>query len=88
VRGLPAGAFARVIHDPPLFALAGQLYSQAFYGELFRVLARGGRLFHYLGNVESGSGHRVTGGAVRRLQEAGFRRVVAHPEAFGVVACK
>jgi predicted methyltransferase len=88
VRTFPAGHFARVIHDPPTLSLAGELYSAAFYGELFRVLGRGGRLFHYVGDPDSRSGRAVTAGVVRRLTEAGFRRVVRRPQAFGVVALK
>jgi predicted methyltransferase len=82
------GAFARVIHDPPAFSLAGDLYSGEFYGQLFRVLARGRRLFHYIGDLESKSGRTTTRGAMRRLKEAGFSRVVRRPEAFGLVAYK
>jgi predicted methyltransferase len=52
------------------------------------VLRRGGRLFHYIGDLDSKSGRTVVRGAVRRLQEAGFSRVVRHPKAFGVVAYK
>ncbi|MGH2355935.1 MAG: class I SAM-dependent methyltransferase [Chloroflexota bacterium] len=84
----PDGSFSRVIHDPPVFSLAGQLYSGEFYRQLFRVLKRGGRLFHYIGNVQSASGHRVTRGVVRRLQEAGFARIASRSEAFGLVAYK
>lgn len=82
------GTFARIIHDPPAFSLAGDLYSGVFYRCLFRVLRRGGRLFHYIGNLESKSGRAVARGAMRRLREAGFSRVVRRPEAFGLVACK
>jgi predicted methyltransferase len=82
------GAFDCIIHDPPAFNLAGDLYAGAFYRELFRVLRRKGRLFHYIGDLESKSGRTVAKGAVRRLQEAGFSRVVRRPEAFGLVACK
>src|SRR6266849_5628689 len=32
------GAFARILHDPPMITLAGDLYSAAFYRELHRVL--------------------------------------------------
>jgi predicted methyltransferase len=81
-------AFTRIIHDPPAFNLAGDLYSGAFYRQLFRVLRRGGRLFHYIGDLDSRSGRTVVRGGVRRLQEAGFSRVVRHPKAFGVVAYK
>lgn len=80
--------FTRIIHDPPVFSLAGELYSGAFYRELYRVLKRGGRLFHYIGNLDSKSAGTVTRGALKRLQEAGFSRVVRRPEAFGVVAYK
>ncbi|HVC32334.1 MAG TPA: methyltransferase domain-containing protein [Chloroflexota bacterium] len=81
-------AFTRVVHDPPTFSLAGELYSGEFYRQAFRVLRRGGRLFHYIGNPETRSGHAVTAGVIRRLQDAGFTRVVRRPEAFGVVAYK
>ena len=81
-------AFSRVIHDPPRFSLAGDLYSGEFYRNLFRVLVRKGRLFHYVGDLESRSGRNVVKGVVRRLQEAGFSRVVRRPRAFGVVAYK
>jgi predicted methyltransferase len=80
------GTFRRVIHDPPAFRLAGDLYSGEFYRQLFRVLHPRGRLFHYIGDLSSKSGRNVARGAVRRLQEAGFSRVVRRPEAFGLVA--
>jgi predicted methyltransferase len=82
------GTFSRIIHDPPMFSLAGDLYSGEFYGRLFRVLGRKGRLFHYVGDLESRSGRNVVKGVVRRLQEAGFSRIVRRPQAFGVVAYK
>ena len=80
--------FTRIIHDPPALSLAGHLYSGEFYVELHRVLRRGGRLFHYVGNPESKSGGSITRGVIRRLQEAGFSRVMRRPRAFGVVAFK
>ena len=88
IENLGDGAFARIIHDPPAFSLAGDLYSAEFYRELFRTLGRGGRLFHYIGDLESKSGRVVARGAMRRLGEAGFSRVVRRPEAFGLVAYK
>ncbi len=83
-----SGRFTRIIHDPPMFSLAGHLYSTEFYEQLYRLLTPKGRLFHYIGNPKSKSGGNVTRGAVRRLQEAGFRRVKPRPQAFGVVAFK
>ena len=83
---LDAASFARIMHDPPQLSLAGHLYSEEFYRELRRVLARGGRLFHYIGDPQSPFGSRTTSGVMRRLHNAGFARVVRRPEAFGLVA--
>ncbi|HLX58105.1 MAG TPA: spermine synthase [Ktedonobacteraceae bacterium] len=80
--------FARIIHDPPTFSLAGDLYAGAFYRQLHRILKRGGRLFHYIGDPRSKASGGITKGALRRLQEAGFSRVVRKAEAYGVVAYK
>jgi hypothetical protein len=81
-------SFDRIIHDPPTLSLAGHLYAGDFYAELHRVLRRGGRLFHYIGNPESKSGQSVTRGVIRRLREAGFSRVARRPRAFGVLALR
>lgn len=81
-------SFTRVLHDPPTFKLAGQLYSGVFYRELYRILKRGGRLFHYIGDPEGKTGGSITRGVMRRLHEAGFSRVVRRVEAHGVVAYK
>ncbi len=79
-------SFARIIHDPPMFSMAGELYSGAFYKQLYRVLKPNGRLFHYIGDLESASNRSLVPGIMRRLKEAGFKRVTRHNEAFGVVA--
>lgn len=88
VQDLEDAFFSLVIHDPPMFNLAGDLYSAEFYGELHRVLRHRGRMFHYVGDLDSKSGRNVVRGVTRRLQEVGFTRVVRKPEAFGVVAYK
>lgn len=82
------GEFTRIIHDPPVFSLAGELYSGVYYQELFRILRRGGRLFHYIGDLKSPSGARVVRGVIERLGKAGFVRIDKRFEAFGVVAFK
>jgi predicted methyltransferase len=88
VQEFAPGSFARILHDPPMLARAGELYSGEFYGYLYRVLASRGRLYHYIGDPESRSGRNITRSVRRRLQEAGFRRVQVRPRAFGVVAYK
>ncbi|MFN8563811.1 MAG: spermine synthase [Anaerolineae bacterium] len=48
-----------------------------------------GRLFHYIGDLDSPSVSRIVrSGVVERLGAAGFRDVKRRPEAFGVVAQK
>lgn len=88
IRDFPDEWFDYIIHDPPQFNLSGELYSSDFYRHVLRVLAPGGRVFHYLGDPESRSSGSVTRSAVRRLKEVGFAHVTAHPEAFGVVASR
>lgn len=70
---LPAGSFEAVLHDPPRFGIAGDLYSAGFYRELGRVLVRGGLLFHYTGAPNSiGRGRNLAAEVSRRLRAAGF----------------
>ena len=88
VAEMEAGRFTRVIHDPPAFSLAGDLYSGEFYVQLHRVMRNQSLLFHYIGNPESKSGRSITTGVMRRLEQAGFRQVRRAPRAFGVVAVK
>lgn len=80
-------SFDRIVHDPPTLALAGELYGLEFYKELYRVLKKGGCLFHYTGAPGSKRGVRVQAGVARRLREAGFR-VVRVIKDLGVVASK
>jgi len=88
VQTFEAGSFSRIIHDPPMFSLAGELYSEEFYRQLHRVLKRGGKLFHYIGDLDSPSGHRVAKGATQRLRAAGFKSVTRQSDAFGLTADK
>ena len=67
-----------LLHDPPRFGIAGELYSQAFYHQLARVLRRGGRLFHYTGNPNKlTSGRDVPREVTKRLEKAGFNAQLA-----------
>ncbi len=88
VAGLPAAYFSAVLHDPPQFALAGELYGTDFYAQLWRVLKPGGRLFHYVGSQDTKMGRNLTRGVMERLRRVGFERVKILPRAFGVLAIK
>jgi predicted methyltransferase len=84
VAALPDASVDAILHDPPRFGIAGELYSQAFYDQLARVLRRRGRLFHYTGTPNKlTSGRDVPAEVARRLQRAGF---TAEPAGDGVLA--
>ncbi len=62
-----------ILHDPPRFGIAGELYSQVFYAQLARVLKRRGRLFHYTGSPNKLTSRRDVPNEVSiRLARAGF----------------
>ncbi len=74
IAALPDRAFDAILHDPPRFGIAGELYSQAFYDQLARVIRREGLLFHYTGTPNKlTSGRDVPREVKRRLEKAGFQ---------------
>jgi len=83
---LAANSFDAILHDPPRFGIAGELYSLDFYLQLARVLKRQGRLFHYTGSPNKLTSGRDLGKEVsRRLAEAGFSTKIVGD---GVLATK
>ncbi len=83
---LPGESVDAILHDPPRFGIAGELYSQAFYDQMARVLKRRGRLFHYTGTPNKlTSGRDVPNEVARRLRQAGF---VTEPSGDGVLAVR
>ena len=89
IRELAAESFDSIIHDPPRFSLAGELYGEKFYREIHRVLKRRGVLFHYTGNPhQMKRGSSFVDHAAQRLRVAGFSKVTKVIELMGVTACK
>ena len=73
IAAIPAASIDAILHDPPRFGIAGELYSQKFYDELARVIRRKGRLFHYTGTPNKlTSGRDVPKEVATRLRQAGF----------------
>jgi uncharacterized protein len=86
IADLPGAAFDAALHDPPRFGIAGELYSQAFYAQLARVLKPKGKLFHYTGAPNRlTTGRDVPREVSRRLQLAGFKATL---EGDGVLAVR
>ncbi len=88
VKKIPDKSFDKILHDPPRFALAGELYSLEFYRELYRVLRPGGVLYHYTGSPGRKRGKDIQRGVMRRLFQAGFRYLRREKKTEGVIAVK
>ncbi len=73
IRELQPASIDAILHDPPRFGIAGELYSRGFYDELARVIRPNGLLFHYTGTPNRlTSGRDLPGEVKKRLQNAGF----------------
>ena len=87
IKHFPTEYFDRIIHDPPRFSLAGELYSEEFYKQLYRVLKNGGILYHYTGEPGRVRGKSILQGIISRLRRVGFY-VQKYSTILGVVAFK
>jgi uncharacterized protein len=86
IANLADEAVDAILHDPPRFGIAGELYSQTFYDHLARVMKRNGKLFHYTGTPNKLTSRRdVPNEVAKRLRRAGF---VAKLHGDGVLAAK
>ncbi|HUV35284.1 MAG TPA: RsmD family RNA methyltransferase [Candidatus Desulfaltia sp.] len=86
---LPESFFDYVIHDPPRHDHAGHLYGLDYYRRLHRLMAPGGRMFHYTGEPRSRyRGVNLQRGVSKRLREAGFTGTRYHPEVMGVTCVR
>ncbi len=88
VRKMRDATFERIIHDPPRFSLAGELYSGEFYAELFRIAKPGCRLFHYVGSLGKAGGKHIERGVIARLAQAGWKGAKYNLRLQGVFAEK
>lgn len=88
IKKFPNEFFNVIIHDPPTYFLAPELYSKEFYKELFRVLKWNGKIFHYIGNFRSNKIRRILKGVLRRLHEAGFHKIKKVEYAHGLLIIK
>jgi uncharacterized protein len=86
IAALPDRLFDAILHDPPRFGIAGELYSQQFYNHLARVIKPRGKLFHYVGTPNKlTSGRDVPAEVMKRLQTSGF---TTRAQGDGVVAIR
>ncbi len=88
IDGFDSSIFSFVIHDPPRFSHAPELYSLKFHKELYRVCKRGARLFHYVGSVGKKKGRSIEKEVEKRLKQAGFKGVRYSERLQGIFAHK
>jgi len=75
IKKLKIESFDFAIHDPPRISLAPELYSLEFYRELFRVVKKGAKVFHYTGKPGIKQGKNYLKGILNRLRLAGFKKI-------------
>jgi len=73
IRALSDKSCAAILHDPPRYALAPELYEVDFYRECRRILSKRGRFYHYTGNPNQHRKKSLPERTIERLTEAGFR---------------
>lgn len=89
------GFFDRVLHDPPTFAYAPELYASEFYEELFRLLKPQGKLYHYCPNPHKlkmsrgqSQGASFAEKISAKLREVGFKNIRYDEKSSGIVAVR
>ncbi|MCX8178584.1 MAG: hypothetical protein N3D75_02005 [Candidatus Aenigmarchaeota archaeon] len=88
VKSIKSSFFDFIIHDPPRFSFAPELYSLEFYKELFRILKSRGKMYHYVGTPGQKSGKNIPKGIVNRLLLSGFNKAYRDVKSQGVIALK
>lgn len=81
-------SFDRIIHDPPTVSFAKELYSIEFYQELFRVLKKGGKLYHYAPSPGKTRGVEFWKSMIKLMKNAGFDNLDYFKNSSGIVAKK
>ncbi len=71
---LEEGYFNKVIHDPPTYKIAEELYSKEFYSKLYELLPRNALVYNYVGNPEEGV-KRIRANVLSRCNAAGFKLI-------------
>lgn len=78
-------SFEYILHDPPKFNIAEELYSYEFYTQLYRILSNRGKILHYIGSPQMKSKNKdIIGNIIRRLKQVGFKKIepIAEIECF------
>jgi len=88
IRELKDDCFDCIIHDPPTFKLAGELFSQDFYQQLIRVLKPNRKMFHYTPLYKIKQGVDFPAQVEKRLKKVGFKKIKYSQKAVGFLCQK
>jgi hypothetical protein len=90
IAGFEKDFFDCIIHDPPTYVVAPELYSKNFYSELFRVLKFGGRLWHYaaMPGKASGKSSSLPNKIISGLESVGFVGIEHDLYSDGIICSK
>ncbi len=84
--------FDTIMHDPPTFVMAPELYHIDFYKELFRVLKSRGVFWHYASEPGKAKDAKKAAAFVRRigerLKDSGFSNIQYDPKSGGYIVRK
>ncbi|MFA5141531.1 MAG: methyltransferase domain-containing protein [Candidatus Woesearchaeota archaeon] len=80
--------FDNIILDAGTIHESGDFFAAKNYIEVFRVLKKGGHLYHYLPQVGINKGRDFIGEIMKKLKEAGFRDIKRDDESSSVQASK
>jgi predicted methyltransferase len=88
IKNFESDFFNRIIHDPPTFKISPELYAQEFHAQLFRVLKKGGILYHYCPFPGKTRGNEFYKRILNQLSKAGFKNAEYHGYSSGIRAVK
>jgi len=80
IPAMEAEKFDCIVHDPPTFKIAPELFSREFYLHCLKVLKPGGRFYHYLPRYKVRRGYDFPARIKDKCRQAGFTVLSFLPE--------
>jgi len=74
--------FDAILHEPPRFNIAEELYTKSFYEQLYRILKPNHKILHYVGNphTKHPKYKNVIPNIIKKLSDVGFKNILPIPE--------
>lgn len=88
IKKFPGEHFDSIIFDAGTVHESGDFFSKANYREAYRVLKKGGYLYHYLPQAGVKRGRDFIGEIINRIKRAGFKSITRYDEISSICAVK